>query len=389
MIKRNIQEEIENSLKTFPIVVILGSRQVGKTTLAKVIQKNFINSIYLDLEYPPDQRKLHEAELYLEPRKDNLVIIDEIQRKPELFPLLRSLIDKDRKPGRFLLLGSSSPDLMQKSSESLAGRIIYHELSPFMLSEVNTTKSELIKLWERGGYPESFLAYDLDTSFNWRNAFISTYIERDIPQFGFRIASTQLKNFWTMLANNNGQIWNASQIAGSMGVTYHTANNYLSILSDLFIVNILHPFKTNIRKRLIKSPKVYIRDNGLLHALLNLIDSEDLHAHPILGYSWEGFVIEQLSQHLSKTFKMFYYRTSSGNEVDLIITNANKPVAAIEIKYSLAPVLSKGFYYAMDDLNLKKGFVLYPGNDEYNIKSEVSVISAEEFILNIESYITK
>jgi len=386
MIYRILQSGIEKSLKIFPAVGIIGSRQVGKTTLAKKIKGKIKKSIYLDLEYPPDLYKLEEATLYLERRENDLVIIDEIQRKPELFPLLRALIDKDRRGGRFLILGSSSPDLIKKSSESLAGRIIYHELSPLNFQEIKKYDNAVESVWLKGGYPNSFLMNDED-SFNWRFSFISTYLERDIPQFGIKISPSQLRKFWTMLAHNHGQIWNASQIAGSLGVSYHTVNYYLNVLSDLFLVRVLPSYKSNLKKRIVKSPKVYLRDTGILHALLNIRNLEELSAHPVLGHSWEGFVIEQVSQLMPRIFESFYYRTSIGNEIDLVIVNANKPIAAIEVKYSLTPQISKGFLSSLSDLKLSSGIILYPGKEEYEIKEKIFAIPVEKFLSNIQNYL--
>ncbi len=384
MVKRILQNKVENSLKKFPIVGILGSRQVGKTTLAKEISSSYSNTVYLDLEFPPDYNKLEEPVIFLETHKDDLVIIDEIQRRPELFPLLRSLIDRERKPGRFLILGSASPYLIKHSSESLAGRIVYHEMNPFNTFEVSDFQKTINKLWLQGGYPLSFLN-DEDTSFKWRQAFITTFLERDVPQFGIKIAARQLRNFWTMLAHSHGQVWNASQIAGSLGVSYHTINYYLNLLSDLFLVRVLQPYKINIKKRIIKSPKIYIRDSGILHSLLNIYDNDNLHGHPILGHSFEGFVIEQISQLLPDEKTINYYRTGNGNEVDLVITSANIPEKMIEIKYSLTPRVSKGFFYAMKDLGLKHGYVIYPGNEEYRLAENVTVMPLEKYIVELSN----
>ena len=387
MIKRILQNRVKSSLNKFPIVGVLGSRQVGKTTLAKEISSHYSNAVYLDLEFPPDYNKLEEPVIFLESHKDDLVIIDEIQKRPELFTILRSLIDRERKPGRFLILGSASPDLIKHSSESLAGRIVYHKMSPFNAFEVSDFQKPINKLWLQGGYPLSFLN-DEDTSFKWRQAFISTFLERDVPQFGIKIAANQLRNFWTMLAHSHGQIWNASQIAGSLGVSYHTINYYLNLLSNLFLVRILQPYKPNIKKRIIKSPKVYIRDSGILHALLNINNSDNLHGHPILGHSFEGFVIEQISQLLPEEKTINYYRTSNGMEVDLVITSANIPEKMIEIKYSLTPHISKGFFYAMKDLGLKHGYVIYPGNEEYRLAENITVVPFEKYIVELSNVLS-
>ena len=379
MINRNLQKTIIHSLSQFPVVGILGSRQVGKTTLAKEIQKTIdIPSLYLDLELPSDLNKLQDPELYLGQYKDTLVIIDEIQLKPDLFPLLRALVDLNRRPGRYLILGSASKNLIRQSSESLAGRIIYHELMPFTLKEVGADKDTIDNLWLNGGFPDSFLAGDIDSSLTWRHAFIKTYLERDIPQLGIRIPAPQLRNFWTMIAHCHGQLWNASQISRSLGVSAPTVKHYLSVLEETFIVRCLNPFFSNVKKRLVKSPKVYIRDSGLLHALLMTRSLDELHGHPQAGNSWEGFVIEQVLNWLSIEGKGCFYRTGAGSEIDLVILNAGRPPVAVEIKYSSSPKVSKGFWNAFKDLKCQKGFVVYPGAESYPIGKNVFTLPIAE-----------
>lgn len=359
-----MEKEIKNSLGVFPVVGILGPRQVGKTTIAKSIQQsNPDKVVYLDLELPSDVNKLQDPELYLEQHNESLVIIDEVQRMPYLFPVLRALVDKNRAAGRFLILGSASPDMIKQASESLAGRVIYHELTPFTLNEIGY--ENVNRLWLRGGYPNSYLSQDDDISFRWREAFIKTYLEMDIPQLGIRIPSTQIRRFWTMLAHYNGQIWNASQIALSLGISAPTVRNYLYILEETFIARSLQPYYANAKKRLVKSPKIYIRDTGLLHALLRNKDVEALQGHPSVGSSWEGFVIEQILALIPKEWPVFYYRTGAGAEIDLLFFDEkNKPVA-IEIKYSSAPKVTKGFWSALEDLGNPKGFVIHPGQEAY------------------------
>lgn len=381
MIERNLQKTIFRSLEQFPVVGILGSRQVGKTTLAKTIKDQTGKaSVYIDLELPSDLNKLQDPELYLSQfvGKDILVIIDEIQRMPDLFPLLRSLVDRDRKPGSFLILGSASRDLIRQSSETLAGRIIYHELMPFNISEVAKTSLDINKLWLTGGYPESYLAKDDEFSFTWRNAFIKTYLERDIPQLGIRIPAPQLRNFWTMVAHCHGQLWNASQISKSLGVSAPTVSNYLSILEETFIVRSLKPYFQNIKKRLVKSPKIYIRDSGLLHTLLMNKSLDELQGHPLIGNSWEGFVIEQIISMLPEEWDTYFYRTSAGAEIDLVIFRGQKEPIAIEIKYSSAPKVSKGFHTGFSDLGCHKGFVIYPGEEMYPISENVTVLPVRD-----------
>src|SRR3989304_3703602 len=282
MINRLLQERVEKSLIKYPVVGILGSRQAGKTTLAKMIKNRMKRKvIYLDLELPSDLNKLQDPELYLGRFEDTLVIIDEIQRMLSLFPLLRALVDRKRTAGRFLILGSASPELIRHSSESLAGRIIYHELSPFSLAEINSESIQ--KLWLRGGYPKSYLLRSNDDSFTWREAFIKTYLEMDIPQLGIRIPAQHLRRFWTMIAHSHGQLWNASKIAGSLGVSAPTVKCCFEVLEETFIVRQIQPYHPNIKKRLIKSLKVNIRDSGLLHNLLNKRPTKALLARPPFG----------------------------------------------------------------------------------------------------------
>ncbi len=380
MIKRIIEKEIEKSLGFSPIVGLLGTRQVGKTTLAKEIQKKFVNSIYLDLELPSDENKLRDPEFFLQNYEDYLVIIDEIQQKPELFSVLRALIDKNRKPARFLILGSSSPELIKKSSESLAGRIIYHKLTPFQIDEVQQEKNQIEKLWLRGGYPESFLALSEEISGKWRDAFITTFLERDIPRLGIKIPSQQIKRFWTMLAHMHGSLWNASKLGAALGISPPTSKNYLDILESTFLVRQLLPFHTNLKKRIVKSPKIYLRDSGMLHSLLNLKSREDVLGHPIAGHSWEGFVIEQIINYLPDNYGKYFYRTAAGAEIDLVITKGDKPILCIEIKFSLSPQVASGFWHGLEDLGCKNAIVVYPGNEVFPLKENVSAVPL--FIVN-------
>jgi uncharacterized protein len=377
MIKRRIQSAVEASLRKYPVVGIVGSRQAGKTTLAKMIQKGISKKvIYLDLELPSDLNKLHDPELYLGQFADSLVIIDEIQRMPSLFPLIRALVDRKRTGGRFLILGSASPELIKRSSESLAGRIIYHELSPFSIHE--TGHKIIQRLWLRGGYPLSCLAERAEDSFSWREAFIKTYLEMDIPQLGIRVPSAQLRKFWTMLAHSHGHLWNASQIAGSLGISAPTVRSYLDILEETFIARRLQPYYTNIKKRLIKAPKVYIRDSGILHSLLRIRDVEDLMENPAAGRSWEGFVVEQIIGLLPEGWSYFFYRTSAGAEIDLLLVDKkNKPVA-VEIKYSSSPKAERGFWNALEDLSCRKSFIVYPGEETYPSGRNTFTLSVKE-----------
>jgi predicted AAA+ superfamily ATPase len=364
MKKRSIQGSVEASLKKYPVVGIVGSRQAGKTTLAKMIRKGISKKVrYLDLELTSDLNKLHDPELYLAQFTDSLVIIDEIQRLPSLFPLIRALVDKKRIGGRFLILGSASPELIKRSSESLAGRIIYHELSPFTIHE--TGHKNIQQLWLRGGYPLSYLAGSAEDSFQWRESFIKTYLEMDIPQLGIRVPSSQLRRFWTMVAHSHGHLWNASQIAGSLGVSAPTVRSYLDILEETFVVRRLQPYYVNVKKRLIKSPKAYIRDSGILHSLLRIEDLDDLMGNPAVGRSWEGFVIEQIIGLLPEGWSYFFYRTGAGAEIDLLLVDKKNRPIAVEVKYSASPKAERGFWNALEDLSCRKAFIVYPGEETY------------------------
>ena len=378
MVKRNLQDKVIASLKQFPVVGIIGSRQTGKTTLAKLLQKQNTNSVYLDLELPSDQNKLREPELYLNRHSDSLVIIDEIQRMPSLFPLIRALVDQNRTPGRFLILGSASPDMIKKSSESLAGRVAYHELPPFQLDEVGNRKDQATALWLRGGYPDSFLARDMESSLNWREAFIRTFLERDVPQLGIRVPAGQLRNFWTMIAHHHAQLWNASQIANSLGVSAPTIRHYLSILEDTFLVRQLRPFHANLKKRLVKAPKIFIRDSGLLHSLLGIGSMDDLQGRPLVGHSWEGFVIEQIIAQSPPRWEAYFFRTAAGAEIDLILARSGRKPIAVEIKYSTVPEASKGFRSACVDLQCGKEYIVYPGQEAYPLSKTITALPLQQ-----------
>ena len=372
MINRNIKNTLIETLEIFPVVCLLGARQVGKTTLAKILKKQFSNSIYLDLELDTDLAKLEVAEFFLSQYYDKLVIIDEIQRKPELFVLMRALIDKNRKPARFLILGSASGDLLKQSSESLAGRIAYFELSPFCLGEIELKNFQ--KLWSRGGYPESFLAKNDKLSLLWRKNMIKTYLERDLPQLNINITSLRLKKLLQMIAHNHGHLLNISLLSKNLDVSTTTVANYLDILESTFLIRRIRPYWSNMKKRLIKSPKIYIRDSGLLHALLEITDLDNLHGSLVLGNSWEGFVIEQLLA-LNPNQDYCFFRTAAGAEIDLIFLKAGQANIAIEIKYSAKIKLSPGFFNAMTDMKIKKAYIIYPGKESYFLQENIKVIS--------------
>jgi len=377
MLKRHLYPIIELALEQFPAVALLGPRQAGKTTLARSITAGRAGSLYLDLERPSDLAKLADPELFLSRYADHLVVLDEIQRRPELFSVLRALIDDNRHPGRFLLLGSASPQLLQQASESLAGRISFHELSPFDVSEVQPTFAELPSFWLRGGYPLSWLAKTDEASAAWRESFIATHLERDIPAFGIRVPSTTLRRFWQMLAHLHGQMWNASRLASGFGVSAPTVQHYLDILEATYMVRRLQPLHANLSKRLVKSPKIYLRDSGLLHALLGLRSLEDLAGHPVVGASWEGWVLEQIAQLLPSPWQLSFYRTAAGAELDIVAERGNKKIG-FEIKFSSAPTLTKGFWSAVDDLALERVYVIAPVETGYPLGQNVDVIPAIE-----------
>lgn len=379
MIQRTISSELKKFLSQFPAVALLGPRQVGKTTLALEIAKN-TKSNYLDLESDSDLNKLLQPELYFQSHSNELIILDEVQQSPNIFKTIRSQIDKQKRENRnsnlFLLLGSASIDLLQQSGESLAGRIAYLELNPFNLTEVGA--ENMGKLWLRGGFPDSYLKTEAQNSFIWRQQFIKTYLERDIPKIGPRIPAETLKRFWTMLAHEQGGLLNQAKLAGNLGVDGKTVANYLDILIDLFLVRKLKPWYSNLGKRLIKSPKVYIRDSGLLHNLLGIENFDQLLGNPVIGSSWEGFVIENISQTLKQGTESYFYRTSNGAEVDLVLQNNKGEIVFIEVKFGLRPAVSKGLYSAIDDLKPKKVFVVYSGSEKYPINTDIYAVSLEE-----------
>lgn len=390
MIARNSQVEIIELLEEFPAVSILGPRQVGKTTLAEEIALSLSpEPIYLDLESPIDQAKLNDPEAYFELHKGKLIILDEIQRVPELFAILRGVIDRRRRQGfrtaQFLILGSASLDLLKQSSESLAGRIAYKELTGLTALEVNSlSQTSIDMLWLKGGFPDSFLAKTESASFRWRQNFISTYLERDIPQLGTRIPAVTLRRLWTMLAHHQGGQLNTAQLGASLGITIPTVKRYIELLEDLFLVRTILPWSGNVGKRLVKTPKVYIRDSGLTHALLNLTTHDDLLGHPIVGASWEGFVIENIIACLPQGLTFCFYRTSAGAEIDLVIEINNQERYAIEIKRSLSPTVSKGFYLGCEDIKATKRYVVYPGKESYPSAEGVKTISLVDLMKELQ-----
>ncbi|MBW2107964.1 MAG: ATP-binding protein [Deltaproteobacteria bacterium] len=386
-IRRNLHTYITTLLREFPAVAILGPRQCGKTTLAHQIVKKRARAVYLDLERPSDLRKLDDPELYLGLQKGRLVCLDEIQRKTDLFPVLRSLIDDDRKNGRFLILGSASRDLIRQSSETLAGRVAFVSLTPFLLSEVSRRFKNpwtcLLRLWLRGGFPESVLSGSDESSMRWRQNFVQTFLERDIPQLGFNIPAKTLQRLWQMLAHVHGQQLNSSRLGEAIGVSHTTIRSYIDLLIQTFVVRELFPFYANIKKRLVKSPKVYVRDSGILHALLDIETYDSLLGHPVYGASWEGLVVENLISELPD-WKPFYFRTASGAELDLILTKGRSRLA-VECKASSAPEVTKGFWSALRDLDIKQAWIIAPVKESYPIEKHVHVCNLETFLKSLKA----
>ena len=368
MFYRHLLPKLTEELQHSPAVALLGPRQVGKTTLALDAAQS-IPSIYLDLESERDRAKLSQPELYLADHLDKLVILDEVHRTPGLFPVLRGLIDQARRNGKragqYLLLGSASLDLLQQSGETLAGRIAYLELGPLTILETGVAQSDA--LWLRGGFPESMTAPNEARSLRWRHNFIRTYLERDIPQFGPRIAADTLRRFWTMLAHHQSGLLNVAQLARNLGVDAKTAHSYIDLLCALLLVRRLPPWHANAGKRLVKSPKVYVRDSGLVHALLDIETKEALLSHPVLGASWEGFCIENLLGSAPAMVQGYFYRTSAGAEIDLLLVWPSGAMWAIEMKRSLTPKVERGFHIACEDLAPARKLVVYPGTDTFSL----------------------
>ena len=375
MIKRRIKELIQQKLLDNPAVVLIGPRQVGKTTLVFNLSAES-GALYLDLERPRDLAKISDIETFCELNADRMLILDEIQRTPELFAPLRGIIDQrrrmDKRAGQFLLLGSASIDLLQQSSETLAGRVAYCELYPFDVMEVGDKNQ--FKLWCRGGFPDSYLAVSDEKSLDWRNNFISTYLERDIPQLGPRIPAETLRRFWTMLAHHQGQTFNSASFARGLDVKGITTSRYLDLMVDLLLVRRLQPWVSNMGRRLVKAPKTYVRDSGLCHALLGIDTQNNLLGHPVAGGSWEGFVIENILSVIPDRANIGYYRTTGGAEIDLVIEIGSE-LWAIEIKRSSAPKVSRGFHSACEDLQATRKIVVYAGNENFPMAGGIEVTS--------------
>lgn len=382
MIHRRATASILESLSFFPVVGIIGSRQVGKTTLARHLQSLLQrDSIYLDLELSSDYQKLEDAQGYLSQHSNKCVFIDEIQVRPELFALLRALVDQNRVPARFVILGSASPYLVKHNSETLAGRIAYHELGPFSLSEISAV-SDWRTHWFRGGFPNAILAPSDVLSQRWLSDFTDTFIERDLQRLRFDVPGPVLRRLLSMVGHLHGMLLNQSQIGQSLGVTQPTVSRYLELLEGSFLIRRLSPWFRNAHKRLVKTPKIYFRDSGLLHRLWGLPDLEALYGHPSMGASWEGYVIEQVIQEAGEFSEFFFYRTQNGAEADLVWITPRNKIVCIEIKYSSAPVVSKGFYQSVEDLKPDFKYVIVPQGETFYKPGELKVCALQDFLEN-------
>ena len=386
MIKRYLENKIRSALVTNSSVALMGLRQVGKTTLAINIADT-IPSVYLDLENRIDLQKAQDIEAFHKENSNKLIILDEVQRLPDIFAPIRGLIDQQRRKGnrvgQFLFLGSASIDLLKQSSETLAGRISYIEMFPVNVLEYTKSAqhSEAVNdLWLKGGFPDSLLASNDATSLNWRYDFIRTYLERDIPQLGPRIPSETLGRFWTMLAHSQGTNINAAKLASNIEVSNVTVARYIDLLVDLLLIRKIQPYTANIKKRLVKSPRIYVRDSGITHALLNIGSYNDLLGHPVVGKSWEGFVIENIASVLPPRVRSYYYRTVGGAEIDLVLEFGVNERWAIEIKKGTSLSLGRGFHEACEDINPQKKFVIYAGKDRFPLPHDITAIALYDFM---------
>jgi uncharacterized protein len=377
MINRFALASLKERLALQPAVVLLGPRQVGKTTLARELAATRPDAVFLDLEQEEDRARLANPQLFFSMYRDRLVILDEVQTMPSLFAVLRPEIDAARNPGRFLLLGSASGKLLNQSAESLAGRVSYLELSPFLLTEIVAERDAWKNLWLRGGFPSSYTAENDRFSSLWRGDFLKTFLTRDLPQAGVTIPAETLRRFWRMSAHLTGQLFNASQIGQALGGMSHTTvGRYLDLFVDAMMIRRLEPCFVNLGKRLVKSPKVYVRDSGLLHALLNIQTFDELLGHPVVGHSWEGFVLEQIAGIMPPFADLNFYRTAAGTELDAVVTDGDRRIG-YEIKFSQSPKPGKGFWNACEDLGVERAFIVAPVAQPYPIAENVQVIPPE------------
>jgi predicted AAA+ superfamily ATPase len=379
MINRFVIKELLELLSEFPAIAIIGPRQVGKTTLVKAIQKAIdLELVYIDLENPKHEIKLSDPVLFFENNEDKCIVLDEIQRRKDLFPLLRAMIDQNRKPARFILLGSASPDLIRDSSESLAGRIFYKELCPFHLLELPEHAEQ--KLMLRGGYPNAFLAKSDKMSELWREGFIQTYVERDLPLLGLPLAPGESRRLLRMLSHLHGQILNYSMLSKALGLSSPTVKKYIMFLEQAFLLYLLEPYSGNTGKRIIKSPKLYIRDSGMLNTLMGIRTYNDLLSNPAAGAIWEGFVLMQIKTVLPYNTDICFYRTNHGAELDVVLTFPQGLRIGVEIKFSSSPTLSRGNFEAMRDLDIKQFYVIAPVDDSFMLKENVHVMGITRFV---------
>jgi predicted AAA+ superfamily ATPase len=375
---RDAQLHLEKLLTQFPAVVIVGARQIGKTTLAKkLVTVIGQDSVYIDLELPSDRAKLQNAELYFEYNRGKCVILDEVQREKNLFPLLRAVIDQDRRPGRFILLGSASPELIRDSSETLAGRVAYFHLFPFNLAEVGAEK--LNQLWLNGGFPDSFLAANDADSILWRQNFVRSYLERDLPQLGLNANPNSVRRLWEILAHQNGQMLNIQSISKSLGLSSPTVKSYIEFMESAFLIHLVRPYFSNIKKRLVKSPKIYLLDTGILHSLLDIPSFDKLMGNPAVGSSFENFVLNQLLTVVDSS-NIYFYRTADGTEMDFVITRGGTPYISIEVKLSSAPTTTKSFTTAINDLQTEHNCIVAPVGSGYPINEKCFVFSVGEML---------
>ena len=385
MIARQAEITLRQKLADVPAVVLLGPRQVGKTTLARLIAANWPTpTVYLDLERPADRLRLDDADGYLRAQQNKLVILDEIHRAPGVFEILRGIIDDNRQAGRrggqFLLLGSAALELMRQSSETLAGRVAYLDSAPLTIDEVTAAGIDAATLWLRGGFPDSLLAADTARSLDWRRDFIRSYLERDVPMFAPRLPAETIGRLWTMLAHQQGSVLNQARLAGALGVAKPTVDRYLDLLVDLQLLRRLRPWSGNVGKRLVKAPKVYVRDSGILHGLLELDTLDAVLGHPVCGTSFEGHCIENLVLAAGTRRQPYFYRTHSGAEIDLLFEKGGQPELAIEIKRSSAPSPARGFAQACDDLGIAQRYVVYPGSERFTLRHDAQAIGLMELV---------
>lgn len=388
LVKRRLTPLVERDLGRFPVVALLGPRQCGKTTLAKEVvgraKRGKRGALLLDLEKPSDVAKLRDPESFLRRHADELVCLDEVQRVPALFEVLRSLVDENRRPGRFLLLGSASPSLLRQASESLAGRVAMLELAPFTWSEVVASgRTSQDSLWLRGGFPDSLLSDSDEASLYWREQFARTFLERDIPQLGFRVPASTLERFWRMCAHLQGQVLNLSALGRAMGTSHTAVRHHLDMLEQTFVLRTLPPLEANLGKRLVKSPKMYLRDSGLVHALLDLDTMDALAGHPVYGASWEGFVIEQALSTASG-WRASYFRTAKGDELDLVLERRGRRIA-IECKASSAPTVTRGFWAALEMLNIREAYVVAPVRSAFPLGNGVEVVPVGNLLARLDA----